>query len=58
LPELAKMLEFTLEEFAVIWNQLPIDDLSLAARLGVTRQQVINLRLAARRRLARHLNSR
>ncbi len=56
LPELAKMLEFTLEEFVVIWNQLPIDDLSLATRLGVTRQQVINLRLSARRRLARHLN--
>lgn len=56
LPELAKTLEFSLEKFAALWNQLPIDDLSLAAQLGVTRQQVINLRLAARRRLARHLN--
>lgn len=55
LHDLAKTLEFSLEEFAELWNQLPIDDLSLAARLGVTRQQVINLRLAARRRLARYL---
>ena len=55
LRELAQTLEFTLEEFAEIWNQLPIDDLSLAARLNLTRQQIINLRLAARRRLARHL---
>lgn len=55
LRELAQTLEFTLEEFAEIWNQLPIDDLSLAARFNVTRQQIINLRLAARRRLARHL---
>lgn len=55
LRELAQTLEFTLEEFAELWNQLPIDDLSLAARFNLTRQQIINLRLAARRRLARHL---
>ena len=55
LRELAQTLECTLEEFAELWNQLPIDDLSLAARFNVTRQQIINLRLAARRRLARHL---
>jgi hypothetical protein len=38
---------------SALWDQLPLDDLSIAARLGVTRQQVINLRKAARARLAR-----
>jgi DNA-directed RNA polymerase specialized sigma24 family protein len=42
-------------EFAGLWDQLPIDDLTVAARLGITRQQVINLRKAARARLARRL---
>jgi hypothetical protein len=34
---------------------LPLDDLELAAHLAVTRQQIINLRKAARARLARRL---
>lgn len=55
LPELAQVLGLSLEALAEVWNRLPLDDLTLAAQLGVTRQQVINLRLAARRRLARRL---
>jgi hypothetical protein len=37
-----------------IWFQLPLNDKVIAGRLFVTRQQVINLRKAGRRRLARH----
>jgi DNA-directed RNA polymerase specialized sigma24 family protein len=55
IDELAAALEITIEELAEIWNSLPLDDNTIAARLGVTRQQVINLRRAARDRLARRL---
>jgi len=55
IDELAAALEMTAEELAAIWNSLPLDDNSIAARLGVTRQQVINFRRAARDRLARRL---
>jgi len=37
------------------WSDLPIDDLRIAAMLGLTRQQVINLRKAARERLRRRM---
>jgi hypothetical protein len=37
------------------WSELPIDDLRIAAMLGLTRQQVINLRKAARERLRRRM---
>ncbi|MBI1760416.1 MAG: hypothetical protein HYR56_03175 [Acidobacteria bacterium] len=55
LRTLAAVLELSLAELVELWNHLPLDDLTLAAHLGITRQQVINLRLAARRRLARRL---
>jgi hypothetical protein len=48
-------LEMTRGELAAIWNDLPLDDLRIAGMLGVTRQQVINLRRSARQRLARRL---
>ena len=38
-----------------IWNELPLEDTKIAVILQVTRQQVINLRQAARHRLARRL---
>ncbi len=41
-----------------IWNDLPIDDLRIASMLGLTRQQVINLRKSARERLTRRMNER
>ena len=55
IPEIAEVLGFTVEELAAIWNSLPLDDLAIAQRLGLTRQQVINLRKSARERLARRV---
>ena len=51
--EIAAVLEFDPTDFAAIWNSLPWDDLQIAEHLGLTRQQVINLRQAARAKLAR-----
>jgi hypothetical protein len=55
IPEIAETLGFSREEFACIWNALPLEDLAIADRLGLTRQQVINLRKSARERLIRRL---
>ncbi len=52
---IASALEVSEEELNDIWNELPLDDLTIAARLGTTRQQVINLRKSARARLSRRL---
>lgn len=54
--QISQALEMTPAQLAAIWNELPMDDLRIAARLGVQRQQVINLRKAARDRLARRTN--
>lgn len=51
--QIAEALEIPPEEFEGLWGRLPLDDLSLAEYLGVTRQQVINLRRSARDRLMR-----
>lgn len=53
--DVAAVLEMTPEGLAEVWNELPLDDLRIADLLGVTRQQVINLRKSARERLARRL---
>jgi DNA-directed RNA polymerase specialized sigma24 family protein len=53
MPALARLLEIDDAELRALWDQLPLDDLTIAARLGLTRQQVINLRKSARARLAR-----
>jgi RNA polymerase sigma factor (sigma-70 family) len=58
IRQLATSLEMTAEEFAQLWNALPLDDLTIAGRLGLTRQQVINLRKSARARLARRMSCR
>jgi RNA polymerase sigma factor (sigma-70 family) len=55
LREIAASLDMPVEDFAALWNDLPLPDNAVAARLGCTRQQVINLRMAARKRLAYHL---
>ena len=55
--ELAESLEMTPPELAELWNRLPLEDLEIAARLGTERQQVINLRQAARQRLARRVRA-
>ena len=54
--EVAAALEMTPQELAEVWNRLPLEDREIAARLGVDRQQVINLRSTARERLARREN--
>jgi len=55
IREIAETLEIATEEFARLWNLLPLDDLAIADLLGITRQQVINLRKSARERLTRRV---
>jgi hypothetical protein len=50
---LAAALAMSPKELAELWSDLPLNDLTIAARLGITRQQVINLRKSARKRLGR-----
>jgi len=52
---IAEVLGMTTEQLGEIWNDLPLDDLAIAERLGVARQQVINYRRSARERLVRRL---
>jgi len=53
IHEIAYALAMSADQLATLWNDLPLDDLTIAERLGITRQQVINLRKSARERLAR-----
>jgi len=53
--QIADALEIPALEFESLWGKLPLDDLSLAQYLGITRQQVINLRRNARDRLMRRM---
>lgn len=53
LRQIAEALEFQPEELAGLWSKLPVSDLEIAKRLNLERQQIINLRKAARQRLAR-----
>jgi DNA-directed RNA polymerase specialized sigma24 family protein len=55
LRALAAALEMNVETLASIWSDLPLSDNEVASRLGCTRQQVINLRMAGRKRLANRL---
>jgi DNA-directed RNA polymerase specialized sigma24 family protein len=55
IRQIAEALEIPAQEFAKLWNELPLDDNKIASRLGINRQQVINLRKSARDRLARRL---
>jgi RNA polymerase sigma factor (sigma-70 family) len=55
---LAEALGMSGEDLGAVWSELPLDDLTIAARLGVTRQQVINLRKSARTRLDRRYKRR
>lgn len=54
--EIAQTLEIPATEFEQLWAQLPLDDLRIAAYLGATRQQVINLRKTARERLLKRMS--
>ena len=53
IRRIADALELDYTGFAELWPSLPLDDRDIAARLGLDRQQVINLRKSARARLAR-----
>jgi DNA-directed RNA polymerase specialized sigma24 family protein len=55
IRQIAEMLEIPVDDFARLWNDLPIDDATIALRLGITGQQVINLRKSGRARLARRM---
>ncbi len=58
LRQIADALAIPAEQLAELYNRLPLDDATIAQRLGLTRQQVINLRKAARERLGRRVKSR
>jgi len=55
MRQLAESLEMSAEEFAGLWNELPLEDARIAQILRLTRQQVINARKSARERLTRRL---
>ena len=55
IRNIAAALKIEAEEFALIWKDLPWDDNRIAAHLGVSRQQVINLRQSAKQKLRRTL---
>ena len=55
--QIAQALEIPAAEFEQLWVELPLDDLRLAAYLGATRQQVINLRKTARERLLKRMRA-
>jgi hypothetical protein len=55
IKQIAQTVELSPEDFARLWNSLPLQDAVIANLLGVTRQQVINLRKSARERLERRM---
>lgn len=55
MRQLAGTLEMSADDFARLWNELPLEDARIAELLGLTRQQVINARKSGRERLARRL---
>jgi DNA-directed RNA polymerase specialized sigma24 family protein len=58
LEEIAEAVEMPVAQLSSMWDGLPLDDLRIAAHLGIRRQQVINLRKSARERLARRMAGR
>lgn len=55
MRQIAAALDVGTNEFASLWNDLPLEDATIGQLLGVARQQVINLRKCARERLARRM---
>lgn len=55
LRQIAEILDLSPETFATLWNELPLEDVVIGKHLGITRQQVVNLRKCARQRLARRM---
>jgi hypothetical protein len=58
IRQIARLLEVPDEEFARLWREIPLDDAAIGQRLACSRQQVINLRVAARKRLRNRLGAR
>jgi RNA polymerase sigma factor (sigma-70 family) len=57
-PEaLEEALQLPRGKIVELWNRLPMDDATIADQFGLSRQQVVNSRLSARRRLARKMSS-
>ena len=53
--DLARLLELPESELGALWEELPLDDRTIAERFALTPRQVINLRKSARARLGRRL---
>jgi len=51
MEQIAAAVEMPVEELTRVWKGLPLDDLRIAERLGLSRQRVIELRRSARQRL-------
>lgn len=52
---IAEAIELSAGDFAEMFGRLPLDDLAIGELIGASRQRVINLRKAARRRLSRRM---
>ena len=55
LPAIAAALGLSEVKLSEVWAELPLDDNAIAGILGCSRQQVINLRMSARKRLANRM---
>lgn len=53
--EIAQALGMCVKQLDALWDRLPWDDLAIAHHLGITRQQVIDARKIARKRLVRRM---
>jgi hypothetical protein len=57
IKQLCAVLSMDVRQLGDLWKELPLDDLRIGSLLGITRQQVINLRKCARERLSRRLGA-
>jgi hypothetical protein len=55
IREIALALEMDPDVFAELWKELPLEDARIARELGISRQDVVNRRSSARKRLARRM---
>lgn len=55
IREIALALEMDPVVFAELWKELPLEDARIARELGISRQDVVNRRSSARKRLARRM---
>lgn len=55
IEQIAGTLDMDPLKFARLWKELPLDDARIAGELGISRQDVINRRSSARKRLARRM---